>query len=128
MIPAKERKNFAEYLSRLLDEELPYDMAKQYIEDDWRINKPATIDIAAAAREFYTYSRTESYKNTVLATELLDDNFSVTESQLTRTLKSKYNFNDTQVKDVISNLHNSKAVDCHKNNFNGEIHLRKKSL
>lgn len=128
MIPAKDRKSFSEYMSRQFDEEFPYDMARQHIDDnDFRIRKPQTLDISAAARDFDAYSRTDSYRNTVLATDLLDTNFSVSESQLTNILKSKYGLSNNECQDVMKNLSNSRAVDIHQNQFTKEVRLRKKS-
>lgn len=128
MIKPSDRKNFAEYINRQFDEELPYDMARQNIDDnDLRIRKPATLDVVAAAREFDSFSRTETYKNAILATELLDSNVSVSENQLVNALKSKYNFSNAQCHDVLKQLSNSRAVDISRNSYTKEVRLRKKS-
>lgn len=126
MIPTKERKNFAEYLSRQLDEEFPYDMARQNIDDnDWRIRKPATLDVVAAAKEFDQFSRTQTYRNTITATELLS-NVPITPSQLTNALRSKYEMSDSECQDVLKQLNNSRAVNVHVNPYTKSVSFTKK--
>lgn len=123
----KDYKLFSSYINDTLDPQAEWKLAAGTIEkEDFRINKPSiTGGIENESREFLAFKNSSSYKDTIATEALLSKDFSVSQEQLSQTLK-RTGKNENEIRDIISNLSNHRDVICNKNSFTSEVTFRKR--
>lgn len=123
----KDKEQFADFLVNRFNPDYEYTAKEKEIDSrDFRIDKPRTIDINARFKEFKSFEKSDSYRNTQIATNLLSTKFDVTQSQLTDTLKSKHGMSDNECNEVLRNMANSRDVDVRVGTFDRVVKLRRK--
>ena len=89
-IDNRDKESFAEFITNRLDPDYEYNSKQKEIESrDFRVEKPKTVDINTRYKEFKDFEKSDSYRNTQIATDLLSPSFGISASDLTGTLKQK---------------------------------------
>ncbi len=102
---------------------------KEIDNGDFRVERPKMMDISSRYNEFKNFQKSAAFRHTQIATELLNDRFSVTDKELSNTLQSKYGLNARECDTVMRNLANSKLVDISINSYDPSktVRLRRRS-
>jgi len=111
-----------------LSEDFQYNIKEKELKKDFRFNKDKFSDINSQYRDFAQFQQTDEYVNTMKARELLSDQWDTNSDSLRETLMTTYKMSNYDCDQVMRNLGNSRDVECHKNNFNGIVRLRKKII
>jgi hypothetical protein len=118
---------FADWICNQFDDNYDYNSKRKEIDSkDYRVSKIRTVDINSEYKEFKEYEKSDAYRYTQIATNLLSHKFDVTGDQLTDTLQSKYGLSQNECSDVLKNLANSKNIDIHQNSYTKAVTLRKR--
>lgn len=123
----KDRDLFASFINDTLNERQDWNLASGTIakEDFRKVRPQITGGVENESREFMEFQRSSSYSNTISAEALLSRDFSVSQEQLSNTLR-RTGKTDSEIKDVMNNLANHKNVECFKNSFTNGVTYRKK--
>lgn len=110
------------------NEDFQYQMKVRELKKDFRLSKDRYTDINGQYKNFASFQNTDEYKNTVRARALLSEQWDTSSDSLRETLMSTYKMCNQDVDQVMRNLGNSKDIECHRNNFNNSISLRRRIL
>ena len=111
-----------------LDPDFRYRSKQRELSNDWRKEKPRTLDLINEYKELKDFEQTPLNKYVNIGTELLSTNFDVDASQVENTLKQNYGISDSLSREVVKNIaYNNKDVVSHTRLFDDskKVLLRK---
>ena len=118
IIRNRDKEQFADFMTNRFNEDYEYNSKQKEIDTrDFRVERPRMVDITARYNEFKSFEKSDSYRNTQIATNLLSPKFDITTDQLKSTLQSKYQLTTDECNEVLQNMANSHQVDMHVNSY-----------
>lgn len=108
-----------------LDPDYQYRSMKRTLQSDWRREKPKMQDINYQAKEYREFTKTDSYRLTNIARNLISDKYETSSDHLTDVLKNQYNFTTNEVNETLKNLANCKDVNMRKELFKDSVKIVK---
>ncbi len=119
-----DKESFADFLVNRFDPEYEYTSKQKEMDTrDFRVEKPKRVDIISRYDEFKNFEQSDSYRHTQIATDLLSQNFDVTEDQLCNTLQTQYHLSKNESNEVLRNLANSRDVEVRRGTFDKVVKL-----
>lgn len=125
MIPNKDKESFSRFIVDRFSETYEYDFKEAELSDKDFRKTAIRGDINERYNDFKNFERTPSYHNTVKATGLLSQDFSISQDDLIHTLRATGMSKD-EINDTLRQMANSKNVSLYRNTYTGLTSLRRK--
>ena len=124
MLRNRDKEAFADFLVNRFNPDYEF-TAKEINTRDFLKERPSMIDINSRYNEFKSFEKSDVYRNTQIATNLLSPKFSISSEQFASTLQTKHGLSREDCQEVLRNMANSRLVDIHTNPYTNEVGLRK---
>jgi hypothetical protein len=122
-----DNSDLADYLAGgSFDPDFEFNMKKNELSKDTRINKERYSNIDAAYKEWTEFKSSEIYRNIERSKNLLSKDFSIDNDALQDAMKTNYSISDMEYNRVLEQLANSSDIEVRRSLFDNKIKLRKK--
>lgn len=120
-----ERQEFVEWITGRNDPDYEYHRLKRIVDSDTRLNKTKYSDIKAEAEDVIKFQKSQVFKQTEKAKNLLPSNTEVNSEDLKQSMQQYYAVSDQDYDNILSNLANSKDINVHVGPFDRKVKISK---